>query len=355
MQRSLFHYELPPELIAQRPPVERSAGRLLCLDGRSGALKDARFRDFPSLLQAGDLLVFNDTRVVPARVHGRKESGGKIEILLERALDSHTALVHARGGKGLKPPARVLLPGGASAHMLGREHDLFRLQFSCPVLAYFEEHGNMPLPSYVDREPEAADRERYQTVYAREPGAVAAPTAGLHFAPETFAELEDRGIAHEFVTLHVGAGTFQPVRVDDLTTHIMHEERLCVPQRAADAINAARARGGRVVAVGTTVVRALETAAAAGPGAAANTGATLSAYHGGTRLFIKPGYGFRMVDAMLTNFHLPQSTLLMLCAAFVGRDALLAAYAHAVAARYRFYSYGDAMFLTPQPAAKISA
>jgi S-adenosylmethionine:tRNA ribosyltransferase-isomerase len=230
--------------------------------------------------------------------------------------------------------------------MLGREHDLYRLQFSCPVLAYFEAHGQMPLPPYVEREPDAADRERYQTVYAREPGAVAAPTAGLHFAPETFAELARRGIAHEFVTLHVGAGTFQPVRVDDLTTHVMHEERVCVPQRAADAINVVRAQGGRVVAVGTTVVRALETAAAADPAAA------LGAYHGVTRLFIRPGYRFRIVDALLTNFHLPESTLLMLCAALVGRDALMAAYAHAVAARYRFFSYGDAMFLTPQRAAK---
>ncbi len=358
MQRTDFHFELPPELIAQRPAEERSASRLLVLDGASGAREDRQFRDFPGLLTSRDLLVFNDTRVVPARVHGVKESGGKIEILLERALDSTTALVHARASKGLKPPARVMLPGGASARMLGREGDLFRLQFSCEVLPYFEAHGDMPLPPYVDRAPEAADRERYQTVYAREPGAVAAPTAGLHFDAQTFAALAARGVRHAFVTLHVGAGTFQPVRVQDLERHVMHEEYLQVPEATTDAINATRAAGGRVIAVGTTVVRSLETAAAAAAGAASEAAAAargprtqLVPYQGATRLFIRPGYGFRAVDAMLTNFHLPESTLLMLCAAFVGRDALLAAYAHAVAARYRFFSYGDAMFLTPMHSA----
>lgn len=342
MQRTDFHFELPPDLIAQRPAAERGGSRLLVLDGPSGGLEDRQFRDFPALLRRGDLLVLNDTRVVPARVHGIKETGGRVEILLERAVDSHTALVHARASKGLKPPARVQLPGGASARMLGREGDLYRLQFSSPVLPYFEEHGEVPLPPYVERAPDAADRERYQTVYAREPGAVAAPTAGLHFAPGALESLAERGVAHEFVTLHVGAGTFQPVRVDALDDHVMHEEYLRVPPRTADAVNAARAAGGRVVAVGTTVVRSLETAAAAAPGPA------LAPYEGTTRLFIRPGHVFRAVDALLTNFHLPESTLLMLCAAFVGREALLAAYAHAVAARYRFFSYGDAMFLTPR-------
>jgi S-adenosylmethionine:tRNA ribosyltransferase-isomerase len=364
MHRTDFHFELPPELIAQRPAEERSASRLLILDGDSGALEDRQFRDFPGLLTSGDLLVFNDTRVVPARVRGIKESGGKIEILLERALDSTTALVHARASKGLKPSARVMLPGGASARMLGREGDLFRLQFSCEVLPYFEAHGDMPLPPYVDRPPEAADRVRYQTVYARELGAVAAPTAGLHFDARTFAALAARGVGQAFVTLHVGAGTFQPVRVDDLERHVMHEEYLEVPEATTDAINATRAAGGRVIAVGTTVVRSLETAAAAAAGALLGGAAAaraaeaarrprtqLTPYRGETRLFIKPGYRFRAVDAMLTNFHLPESTLLMLCAAFVGRDALLAAYAHAVAARYRFFSYGDAMFLTPMHSA----
>ena len=356
MQRTDFHYDLPPDLIAQRPTEERSASRLLALDGASGVHLDLAFRDLPSLLTPRDLLVFNDTRVVPARIHGVKESGGKIEILLERALGSTTALVHARAGKALKEGARVSLPGGATARMLEREGELFRLEFSEPVLPYFENHGDMPLPPYVDRAPEPADRERYQTVFARNSGAVAAPTAGLHFDAGIFAALEAGGVKHAFVTLHVGAGTFQPVRVEALERHIMHEEYLEVPESTAGAINAARAAGGRVIAVGTTVVRSLETAAAAArPTAAAGPTVTaapaarlqLPPYTGATRLFIKPGDKFRIVDAMVTNFHLPESTLLMLCAAFVGRETLLAAYAHAIAARYRFFSYGDAMFLTP--------
>ncbi len=342
MQRTDFHYDLPPDRIAQRPTEERSASRLLALDGASGVHRDLAFRDLPSLLMPRDLLVFNDTRVVPARIHGVKESGGKIEILLERALGSTTALVHARAGKGLKEGARVSLPGGATARMLEREGELFRLEFSEPVLPYFEDHGDTPLPPYVDRAPEPADRERYQTVFARNSGAVAAPTAGLHFDAGIFAALEARGVKHAFVTLHVGAGTFQPVRVEALERHIMHEEYLEVPESTAGAINAARAVGGRVIAVGTTVVRSLETAAAA-PAARGR----LRPYKGATRLFIKPGDRFRIVDAMVTNFHLPESTLLMLCAAFVGRETLLAAYAHAIAAHYRFFSYGDAMFLTP--------
>jgi S-adenosylmethionine:tRNA ribosyltransferase-isomerase len=349
MQRTDFHYDLPPDLIAQRPTEERSASRLLALDGANGVHRDLAFRDLPSLLTPRDLLVFNDTRVVPARIHGLKESGGKIEILLERALSPTTALVHARASKGLKAGARVSLPGGATARMLDRESELFRLEFSVPVLPYFESHGDMPLPPYLDRAPEPADRERYQTVFARNSGAVAAPTAGLHFDADTFAALEARGVKHAFVTLHVGAGTFQPVRVEELERHIMHAEYLEVPESTAGAINAAHAAGGRVIAVGTTVVRSLETAAAAGPAdiAAPAAGRRLLPYKGATRLFIKPGDKFRIVDAMVTNFHLPESTLLMLCAAFVGRETLLAAYAHAIAARYRFFSYGDAMFLTP--------
>jgi S-adenosylmethionine:tRNA ribosyltransferase-isomerase len=356
MQRTDFHYDLPPDLIAQRPTEERSLSRLLALDGASGVRRDLAFRDLPSLLTPRDLLVFNDTRVVPARIHGLKESGGKIEILLERALGPTTALVHARASKGLKAGARVSLPGGATARMLGREDELFRLEFSVPVLPYFESHGDMPLPPYVDRAPEPADRERYQTVFARNSGAVAAPTAGLHFDADTFAALEARGVKHAFVTLHVGAGTFQPVRVEELERHIMHAEYLEVPESTAGAINAAHAAGGRVIAVGTTVVRSLETAAAGPAAAAADRPADTAAravrgrllpYKGATRLFIKPGDKFRIVDAMVTNFHLPESTLLMLCAAFVGRETLLAAYAHAIAARYRFFSYGDAMFLTP--------
>ncbi|MEA3149399.1 MAG: S-adenosylmethionine:tRNA ribosyltransferase-isomerase [Gammaproteobacteria bacterium] len=383
MRRTDFHFELPKELIAQRPAEERSASRLLVVDGATGRQTDSAFKDLPSLLNPGDLLVFNDTRVVPARVHGLKESGGKIEILLERALDANTALAQVRASKGLKPQARVSLPGGVTARMLGREGDLFRLRFSTDVLPYFEAHGEMPLPPYVDRAPESADRERYQTVYARAPGAVAAPTAGLHFDTAIFAALAERQVKHVFVTLHVGAGTFQPVRVDDLEGHVMHEEYLEVSESTAAAINATRAAGGRVIAVGTTVVRCLETvagvgrrvaspaarspiapasaaggapndsvaggAAAGAAAAAGGYGATrLAPYKGPTSIFIKPGYEFQVVDAMVTNFHLPESTLLMLCAAFVGRDTLLAAYAHAIAARYRFFSYGDAMFLTPR-------
>jgi S-adenosylmethionine:tRNA ribosyltransferase-isomerase len=355
MQRTDFHFDLPADLIAQHPTAVRSASRMLTLDGESGARRDSSFRELPSLLAPGDLLVFNDTRVVPARVHGIKDSGGKIEILLERALDATTALVHARASKGLKPEACVTLPGGATARMLGRDGDLFRLRFSRDVLGYFEEYGEMPLPPYVDRAPENCDRERYQTVYAREPGAVAAPTAGLHFDADTFAALEHRGIRRSFVTLHVGAGTFQPVRVDDIEQHRMHVEYLEVSSATVESIRATRAAGCRVIAVGTTVVRCLETAAGAAAAAceagedagAGMPGAPLAPYRGMTQIFIKPGYRFRAVDAMLTNFHLPESTLLMLCAAFVGRERLLSAYAHAVAQRYRFFSYGDAMFLTP--------
>jgi S-adenosylmethionine:tRNA ribosyltransferase-isomerase len=339
MRRTDFHFDLPRELIAQQPAAPRSASRLLALDGARGVLEDLQFSDLPRLLNPADVLVFNDTRVIPARVHGTKESGGKIELLLERVLSMREALVHARSSKPLKAGASIALPGGERARMIGREGELFHLEFSSEVLEFFETHGAVPLPPYIDRAPEAADRERYQTVYARAPGAVAAPTAGLHFDDTIFAALARRGVARAFVTLHVGAGTFQPVRVDDVERHQMHAEYLTVSPAACAAINAARAAGGRIVAVGTTVVRSLETAAAGG--------GELRPYRGATRMFIRPGYRFRAVDALVTNFHLPESTLLMLCAAFVGRQPLLEAYAHAVAARYRFFSYGDAMFLTP--------
>ena len=341
MQRADFHFELPGELIAQRPVTPRSASRMLALDGSAGSWRDLRFGDLPALLTPADLLVFNDTRVIPARIHGIKDSGGRVELLLERVLTADTALMHARASKGLRLHARVNLPGGHSAHMLGRVGDLYRMQFSGEVLALFEAHGDVPLPPYIDRAADFADRERYQTVFARALGAVAAPTAGLHFDEHLFAALEQRQVRHAFVTLHVGAGTFQPVRVDDIDGHEMHAEYLEVPQGTCDAISATRAAGGRIIAVGTTVVRSLE--AAAGDG-------VLSAYRGLTRIFIKPGYRFRVVDAMVTNFHLPESTLLMLCAAFVGKDTLLAAYEHAVKSRYRFFSYGDAMYLTPAAA-----
>jgi S-adenosylmethionine:tRNA ribosyltransferase-isomerase len=344
MQRTDFHFDLPQELIAQRPAATRSASRMLVLDGASGARRDLPFGDFPSLLNPEDLLVFNDTRVIPARVFGVKESGGRVEILLERRLTADTALVHVRASKALRAGAVVKLPGNHAATMIGRQGDLFQLRFSGDVAAFFEAHGEVPLPPYIGRPAETADRERYQTVYARIPGAVAAPTAGLHFDADIFAALRARHIRHAFVTLHVGAGTFQPVRVDDIEAHEMHEECLEVPEATCDAIQTTRAAGGRVIAVGTTVVRSLETAAAA-------SGRGIAPFAGATRIFIKPGHRFRAIDAMVTNFHLPESTLLMLCSAFVGREALLAAYAHAVQARYRFFSYGDAMFLTPSSSA----
>jgi S-adenosylmethionine:tRNA ribosyltransferase-isomerase len=349
MLRTDFHFELPPELIALRPTAERSGSRLLTLVGRTGEFADRDFRDFPGLLDSRDLLVFNDTRVIPARAFGVKDSGGRVELLLERATGANTALAHVRASKGLKTGAVVRLEAGETATMLGREEELFLLKFSCGVLEFFQAHGQIPLPPYIDRAAEEADRERYQTVYARSPGAIAAPTAGLHFDDAIFAALTARGIGHAFVTLHVGAGTFSPMRVQDIDRHEMHSEYVEVPDATCVAIDRARARGGRVIAVGTTVVRSLETAACA-----AQAPHRMAPYHGATRIFIKPGYTFRAVDAMLTNFHLPESTLLMLCSAFVGREALLAAYEHAVRARYRFFSYGDAMFLTPSAAALAS-
>jgi S-adenosylmethionine:tRNA ribosyltransferase-isomerase len=347
MLRTDFHFELPQQLIAQRPTATRSASRLLTLDGRSGTYRDGQFRDFPGALQPGDLLVFNDTRVIPARAFGTKDSGGRVEFLLERALSATTALVHVRASKGLRNDAIVRLAANHTARMAGRQGELFVLEFSCDVLDFFQAHGEVPLPPYIGRTAEAADRERYQTVYARAPGAVAAPTAGLHFDAAIFAALAAREVRHAFVTLHVGAGTFAPMRALHIEEHQMHEEYIEVPESTCAAMAAARAAGRRVIAVGTTVVRSLETAAAAD---SAGHDA-LMPYRGTTSIFIRPGYKFRAVDAMVTNFHLPESTLLMLCAAFVGLDALLAAYAHAVKEGYRFFSYGDAMFLTPAAAA----
>lgn len=340
MLRTDFHFDLPKELIAQRPAQQRSASRLLTVDRLTGARRDLQFRDFPELVDPRDLLIFNDTRVLPARVFGLKDSGGRVELLLERALSATTALAHVRASKGLKDGAIVRLAAGQSARMVAREEELFVLEFSCNVVEFFQANGEIPLPPYIDRAAEDADRERYQTVYARILGAVAAPTAGLHFDAAIFAALRARRVPHAFVTLHVGAGTFAPVRADDIEAHRMHAEYLEVSESTCAAVNKVRAAGGRVIAVGTTVVRSLETAALAAEGEN-----RIAPYRGTTRIFIKPGYAFRAVDAMVTNFHLPESTLLMLCAAFVGRDALLAAYAHAVANRYRFFSYGDAMFL----------
>jgi S-adenosylmethionine:tRNA ribosyltransferase-isomerase len=347
MQRTDFHFELPRELIAQRPSEARSASRLLVLDGLTGATQDRLFRDLPSLLRPQDLLVLNDTQVIPARLFGTKDSGGRVEILLERVLSANTVLAQVRASKGLREDYAVRLAGGHSFRMIGREADLYVLQFSGDALTIFGEHGEMPLPPYIERAADDVDAERYQTVYARKPGAVAAPTAGLHFDAPLFEALSARGVQRAFVTLHVGAGTFAPVRTDDIAAHVMHAEYVDVPRATCEAMAAARAAGGRVIAVGTTVVRSLESAAAQHPPGSAPSDGAVAPYNGLTRIFITPGHVFRAVDAIITNFHLPESTLLMLCAAFVGHEALFAAYRHAVRARYRFFSYGDAMLLTP--------
>jgi S-adenosylmethionine:tRNA ribosyltransferase-isomerase len=437
VQRHDFAYDLPPELIAQTPLAERSASRLLVLeqdaggddasapdlprgDGESapdaprgdsgpglsrvasyprpGALRDCTMRDFPGLLRRRDLLVFNDTKVVAARLVGTKPSGGRVEIFLERVVTESEALVQLRASKPIREGLEVTTAGGV-VRILGRQDDLWRVEFPGPALEFFEKWGDVPLPPYIHRAPDANDRERYQSIFARERGAVAAPTASLHFDSQLIGEIEARGVSRAFVTLHVGAGTFQPVRMDDLESHVMHAERVSVSAATCRAIEKTRAEGGRVIAVGTTVIRALETAAlaamagapvaptkalVAGPPAAANTAAPAAAstaaraqtaapiataqtapapsphapmnsrvlhlppegWSGETRLFIRPGFNFQVADGLLTNFHLPESTLLMLVCAFAGMDPVLAAYEHAVRAKYRFFSYGDAMFLT---------
>jgi S-adenosylmethionine:tRNA ribosyltransferase-isomerase len=342
MRRADFSYPLPAELIADRPLPRRGASRLLALDGESGALRDLAFDDLRTLLRPGDLLVLNDTRVLPARLRGRKASGGACEILLERLLGGGLFLAQGRASKGFAAGSRIALPAGASAIVVGRRGEFHEFELDREALPYFEAHGSIPLPPYLAREAEPADRERYQTVYAAVPGAVAAPTAGLHFDAESLTKLERDGIGFARVTLHVGAGTFTPMRADFVEEHRMHAERIRVPGLTVAAIDSARARGGRIVAVGTTVVRALESAAAGG---------RLLPFDGESDIFIRPGHRFHAVDALLTNFHLPESTLLVLVAAFAGRERVLAAYHHAVAGRYRFFSYGDAMFVTPDPAA----
>jgi len=340
LRRSDFTFELPEDLIAQAPPGQRGASRLLALDGSTGALSDKQFIDLPDFLRPGDLLVRNDTRVLPARLHGRKSTGGAVEVLIERLQSPWRATAHVRASKGAREGHTIALPGGASARVVGREDDLPVLEFDRPIAAYLDAHGEMPLPPYIARAAGSEDRNRYQTVYARDAGAVAAPTAGLHFDEAMFARCAALGVQVANVTLHVGAGTFQPVRHDDLDAHRMHAEWLSVPESTVAAVRAARSRGGRVIAIGTTVVRSLETAAAGGE---------LAPFEGETRIFIRPGYRFRVVDALVTNFHLPESTLIMLVSAFAGREAVLDAYRHAVRARYRFYSYGDAMWVTPAP------
>ncbi len=340
VRRDDFTYHLPEELIAQTPLSERSASRLLVLDGSTGAATDRHMRDLPSLLHAGDLLVFNDTRVVAARLVGEKPSGGRVEIFLERALEGAQALVQLRASKPIRPGLAITTAGG-SVNVLERRDDLWVVDLPAAALEFFEQWGSVPLPPYIKRTADADDRERYQSIFARERGAVAAPTASLHFDAALVGEMEARGVQRTLVTLHVGAGTFQPVRTENLDSHIMHSESVSVGASACEAITQARQSGARIIAVGTTVVRALESAAL--------QATPLQPWTGETRLFIRPGFRFQVIDALLTNFHLPESTLLMLVCALGGRERVLAAYEHAVRSRYRFFSYGDAMFVTVRP------
>ena len=336
-----FSFELPDSLIARHPLAERHGSRLLVLDGPSGVLAHRQFPDLLEYLRPGDLMVFNNTRVIPARLFGQKASGGTLAVLVERVLDSHRVLAHVRASKAPKEGAVILIDGGGEAEMVARHDTLFELRFTEEVLPLLDRVGHMPLPPYIDRPDEGADRERYQTVYAERAGAVAAPTAGLHFDEALLEKIAAKGVERAFVTLHVGAGTFQPVRVDKIEDHHMHKEWLEVSQEVVDAITACRARGGRVIAVGTTSVRSLESAARDG---------VLKAFSGDTDIFIYPGRPFHVVDALVTNFHLPESTLLMLVSAFAGYPETMAAYAAAVEQGYRFFSYGDAMFITRNPA-----
>ncbi|MBF8222752.1 tRNA preQ1(34) S-adenosylmethionine ribosyltransferase-isomerase QueA [Halomonas sp. 328] len=343
MQRADFHYELPEELIARYPSEQRSDCRLLCVDGDSGELAHRRFPDLLELLVPGDLLVFNDTRVIPARLHGHKASGGKVEMLLERPLDAHRGLAHLRASKSPKPGTELHFEGGIRAVVEGRREALFELRFlgETPMIELLERHGHMPLPPYITRDDELSDRDRYQTVYARRDGAVAAPTAGLHFDEPLLERLAAKGVESAFVTLHVGAGTFQPVRADDIREHQMHSEWVEVSEAVCEQVRAAKAAGRRVIAVGTTSVRCLESASAGGE---------IAPLQGDTDIFIYPGYEWRCVDGLITNFHLPESTLLMLVSSFAGYDSVMAAYREAVHERYAFFSYGDAMFLTRRSA-----
>ncbi|MFO7542561.1 MAG: tRNA preQ1(34) S-adenosylmethionine ribosyltransferase-isomerase QueA [Thiobacillus sp.] len=334
-----FDFDLPEALIAQFPPEVRGGSRLLHVGG-NGTLTDRWFRDLPSLLGPDDLLVMNDTRVIKARLFGHKDSGGKVELLVERVVDEFEALAFIRASHAPQPGSRIVLADAGTVEVLARQDDLTLLRFPRPVLAVLDQLGQLPLPPYIEHPPTADDEARYQTVYANEPGAVAAPTAGLHFDDAMLDTLRAQGMRTAQVTLHVGAGTFQPVRVDAIADHKMHSERYTIPQATVDAIRDTRVRGGRVVAVGTTSLRALEAAAQSGD---------LAAGSDETDIFITPGYRFRVVDVLLTNFHLPRSTLLMLVSAFAGVDTIRAAYAHAIAARYRFFSYGDAMLLERPP------
>ena len=338
-----FYYELPQQLIAQYPAKQRTDSRLLHLDRSQAAIEDRQFTDFPELLHPNDVLVFNNTRVIPARLFGHKPTGGKVEILIERITSEHSALAHVRASKTPKIGSDIILEVSSSStpvsfKVMDRQGSLFVVSTDSgsKITDILEHSGHMPLPPYIERGDEQQDLERYQTVYAQEPGAVAAPTAGLHFDESILSAIKDKGVKSAFVTLHVGAGTFQPVRTEDIAEHKMHSEYLVVPEATVALCNQARSRGGRIIAIGTTAVRSLETASADG---------VLKPYSGETDIFIYPGYAFKSVDALLTNFHLPESTLLMLVCAFAGYDTTMRAYAHAVRQAYRFFSYGDAMFI----------
>lgn len=348
MRRDQFHYQLPDELIARQPAAERRGSRLLTLDGPTGELGHKQFPDLLGMIEPGDLMVFNNTRVIPARLFGQKASGGKVEVLVERLTGEQTFLAHVRASKSPKPGTELVFDGGVTALMEGRQGTLFELKIlgERSALDVLESIGHMPLPPYIDRPDAETDRERYQTVYAEKPGAVAAPTAGLHFDDELMAQLKAKGVETAFVTLHVGAGTFQPVRADNIHDHVMHAEVIEVTPEVCYQVNAAKARGNRVIAVGTTCVRSLESAAKA-----SKENDQIEPFSGDTDIFIFPGYDYQVVDALVTNFHLPESTLLMLVSAFAGYQHAMNAYQEAVAERYRFFSYGDAMFITRNPAA----
>ncbi|MEI6066218.1 MAG: tRNA preQ1(34) S-adenosylmethionine ribosyltransferase-isomerase QueA [Methylococcaceae bacterium] len=338
MKKSDFNYLLPDALIAQKPLAERDASRLLCMERDTGEIVDRLFTDFIDLIHEQDLLVFNNTKVIPARLYGTKKSGGKVEILIERILDDHHAIAHVKASKSSKQGTLIKLDQGYHCVVQGRADDLFELEFAdVNLLWLLEQIGHIPLPPYITRKDDESDFTRYQTVFAKESGAVAAPTAGLHFDLPMMDKIKAKGTQTAFVTLHVGSGTFQPVRVEDLSEHLMHKEYFAVSQATVDAVRQTRERGGRVIAIGTTAVRALESASKSG---------RLEADFGDTNLFITPGYQFKSVDAMLTNFHLPESTLLMLVSAFAGYDSIMNAYSHAIDEAYRFFSYGDAMFLS---------
>jgi S-adenosylmethionine:tRNA ribosyltransferase-isomerase len=339
MKLSDFHFDLPEELIALYPSANRTDSRLLCLDKESGDISHRQFPDLIELIQPGDLMVFNNTRVIPARLFGRKESGGQVEVLLERIVGENSAVAQIRSSKSPKPGSQLVFECESrevTAEVTGRDEGFFNLTFSIPVMKFADESGHMPLPPYIKREDDLADRERYQTVYSEKKGAVAAPTAGLHFDEGLLQAIRKKGVETAMVTLHVGAGTFQPVRTDVIEEHQMHAEYLEVSQQVCEQVRQCKSRGGCVIAVGTTSVRCLESAAHSGE---------INPYQGDTQIFIYPGYEFKIVDALVTNFHLPESTLIMLVSALAGRENILAAYTEALKEKYRFFSYGDAMFV----------